>query len=118
MKERAVQYILDNMYNSDDPIVGAVFEKSVKAYFEDFCVFMLSAYNHVTMEKEIEDGKMIYLFYNGDGATDHIGTYIPSKKLGCFGGSRIGSKNPMRNPSDPDVKNPFYSGKYDFENLD
>jgi len=107
MKERAVQYILDNMRDTNDPIDGAVFEKTVEASFEDFCVFMLTAYKNVTMEKQSEKGKMLYLFYDGPGATDHIGTYIPFKKSGCFGGSRVGSHNLMRNPDDPDVKNPF-----------
>jgi len=38
--ERAVQNILDNMRDTDDPIEGAVFEKAVEVSFEDFCVFI------------------------------------------------------------------------------
>jgi len=104
MRERAVQYVLDNMYNSADPIEGAVFEKAVKVDFEDFCAFMLTAYRDISMEAQAEAGATVYLFYGRDG---HIGTYVPYKKLGCFGGTIIGSKNPMREPGDPYVKNPF-----------
>jgi hypothetical protein len=107
MKEKAVQIILDNMRDSEDPIVGSVFEKGVNAPFEDFCVFMLSAYKNVTIEKHNENGKNLYLFYDGPGATDHIGTYIPYKNHGCFGGSRVGSRNEFRKPGDPVVSNPF-----------
>jgi len=113
MKERAVQIILDNMRNSDDPVVGAVFEKEVKTSFEDFCVFMLFAYKDVTMIRQNENGTAIYMFYNGDEATDHIGTYVPSRITGYFGGSRVGSQNPMRDPDDPDVKNPFDISKFE-----
>jgi len=107
MKERAVESILNNMRDTDDPIDGSVFEKMVEAPFEDFCVFMLFAYKNVTIEKHNEHGNILYLFYDGPGALDHIGTYIPFRKSGCFGGSRVGSKNQMRQPGDPDVKNPF-----------
>jgi len=118
MKEKVVRNILDKMRDTDDPIVGAVFEKSVKTSFGKFCVFMLTTYKHLTMETEKGNGASIYLFYNSDDATGHVGTYIPSKKSGYFGGSRVGSKNPMRNPGDPDVKEPFNPGKYNFENHD
>jgi len=106
-EQKSVQYILENMKDTADPVEGAAFEKTVETSFEDFCAFMLSAYDNVTMEKHTEAGSELYLFYNGDKATDHIGSYIPFKKSGCFGGIRVGSKNSMRKPGDPDVKNPF-----------
>jgi len=113
MLERAIQGILDNMRDSDDPIEGAVFEKTVETSFEDFCAFMLSAYSPVTMERQMENGNTLYLFYNGDRAADHIGTYIPFKNTGCFGGLRVGSKNPWLKPGDPLLKDPLC-----FENLE
>ena len=115
MKIKAVQNILDKMRDAEDPIQGAVFEKTVEASLEDFCVFMLAVSRNVTMERQTEGGKTVYLFYN---PTDHIGSYIPFKKSGCFGGSRVGSKNPMRNPGDPDIMKPFNPDKYDFEVLE
>ena len=116
MKVNAVQNILDNMCNTDDPIQGAVFEKKVETTLEDFCLFILSSYNHVTMERrKAEDGNEFFTFYDGNRAENHIGTYIPFKKTGLFGGIRVGSKNPMRKPGDPDVKEPFNPDEYNFE---
>jgi len=43
----------------------------------------------------------------------NIGSYIPFRNTGYFGGTRVGSKNQMRNPGDPDVKNPFNPGKFE-----
>ena len=104
MRERAVQYVLDNMYNSKDPIEGAVLEKNVKVPFEDFCTFLLITYKNIAIEAHVEAGTKSYLFYYNNGL---IGTYVPYKKLGCFGGIRIGSKNPLRKTADSYVKNPF-----------
>jgi len=104
MREKAVQYVLDNMRNSDDPIQGAVFEKTVEVSFEYFCAFMLTAYRDIAMEAQVEAGATVYMFYDNNG---HIGTYVPYRNSGCFGGTRIGSKNPMREHGDPLVKNPF-----------
>jgi len=112
MKEIAIQNILEKMKDTADPVNGAVFEKTVETTLEDFCLFMLWNFDHVTMEVQTEFGNTLYLFYNGDSATSHIGTYIPFRKSGCFGGIRIGSNNPALadyawNIGIGNVKNPF-----------
>jgi len=116
MKE-IVKTILANMQDSVDPIKGSVFEKNIETDFASFCVFILSQYENVTMEAARERGVHLHLYYNGPKATDHIATYIPSKKQGCFGGSRVGSKNAWYEPDSP-VKNPFNpkGEKYDIAN--
>ena len=103
--------VLKMAIDTDDPKVGAVFEKKVETDLESFCLFMLTYYRNVTMEHINENGVCVHLFYNGDGATDHVGSYIVNPKFGkahgCFGGSRIGSQNPWLKPGDPLLKNPF-----------
>ena len=100
----ATQNILKRMKDTADPVHGAVFEKTVETDLGEFVDFIMSMFSNVAIEKINEYGKIVYLFFVG---SKHIGSYIPGKKEGCFGGIRIGSQNPFLEPGNPPVKNPF-----------
>ena len=99
-----IRTILTNMKDTPDPVNGMVFEKMVECGLEDFNQFMFFCFKNVTAVKQLERGQELHLFYL---RRDHIGTYVPGLNIGYFGGSRIGSQNPWRNPEDPAVTNPF-----------
>ena len=119
MKNEIIQTVLSKMKDTDDPKVGSVFEKSVETDFATFCAFILTQYDNVSMVKHEEknDGAKItiYLFYSDtDGtknATNHCASYFIyswEKSYGCFGGTRVGSKNTAWNDTGKDlVNNPF-----------
>jgi hypothetical protein len=100
----AVQNILNNMENTNDPISGSVFEKRVKASFEDFVQFLLSRFPGLQITQAEETKSQTFLFYNGG---NHVGTYNADDKAGFFGGIRIGSKNPWLKPGEPAIINAF-----------
>ena len=108
--DSVVQSILKSMEDTKDPEYGAVFEKTVKATVEDFVHFIEAVYPRVKIHPYSSDSsrEASQLFYSG---RTHVGTYVTKNGVGYFGGSRMGSKNPMRKPGKPQVKNPFkYSG--------
>ena len=106
-----IEKVIGAMKDTDDPKVGAVFEKEVEIDFASFCAFVLTQYNNVTMEVSKEPESTVYLFYNGPGATDHVASYIINpgwkKPHGAFGGTRVGSGNPWNKNGISFVKNAF-----------
>ena len=117
MKNEVIEKVIGAMKDTDDPIVGAVFEKTVEVDFSAFCAFVLSQWDNVTMEVH-EDGlsaaaakSTVYLFYNGPKSTDHVASYIIAdwkKPHGVFGGSRVGSQNTAWNDTGVSfVESPF-----------
>jgi len=112
MKKEIIEKVIGLMRDTDDPKVGAVFEKTVEVDFATFCAFVLTQWDNVTMETVKEGNATVFLFYNGPGATDHVASYINRHSIydiphGVFGGSRIGSNNHWLKHGDPLLKNPF-----------
>jgi len=106
--KKIIDSVLYFAKDTEDPKVGAVFEKTVEIDFTNFCVFVLTQWNSITMESTVENGITIYLFYNGPKATDHVASFICGKKThGCFGGSRVGSENDWNEKRESYVKNAF-----------
>ncbi|MCL2210825.1 MAG: hypothetical protein FWB95_02765 [Treponema sp.] len=106
--KKIIDSVLYFAKDTEDPKAGAVFEKTVEIDFPNFCAFVLTQWDSVTMESTVEDGVTIYLFYNGAKATDHVASYICGKKPhGCFGGSRVGSGNDWNESGVSYVKNAF-----------
>jgi hypothetical protein len=104
MMVTAVQRIIDKMQDTEDPIVGAVFEKRIETSFENFVLFLLSRFSNLQITQAEESGSRSFLLYDGN---NHVGTYNPDSKAGFFGGIRIGSKNLWLKPGDPLIENPF-----------
>lgn len=78
--------------DTEDPIEGTVFEKTVEIDFANFCAFVFTQFDNVTMEIKTEEKTTVYLFYTN--VSDHIASYITGKKAhGCFGGMRVGSND-------------------------
>jgi hypothetical protein len=98
----ATQNILKNMENTKDPISGSVFEKRVKASFDDFVQFLLFRFPGLQVIQDEKATPKIFYFYNNG---NHVGTYNAGDKSGYFGGIRIGSENPWLKPGDPSVIN-------------
>jgi hypothetical protein len=99
-----VQSIISEMQDTEDPIVGAVFEKRIETSFENFVLFLLSRFPALQITRGDKEKSRIFLLYNGG---DHVGTYNTDNKAGVFGGIRIGSQNPWLKPGAPSIKNPF-----------
>jgi hypothetical protein len=104
MMVTAVQRVIDKMQDTEDPVVGAVFEKRIETSFEDFVLFLLSRFPALQITRADEEKSRIFLLYDGN---DHVGTYNTDNKAGFFGGIRIGSQNPWLKPGAPSIKNPF-----------
>jgi hypothetical protein len=100
----AVRDILKKMKDTDDPLGGSVFEKRVKASFEDFVQFLLYRFPALQITQEVEEKNQLLLFYNGG---DHVGSYNANTKIGFFGGTRISSQNRWLKPGEPLIKNAF-----------
>jgi hypothetical protein len=113
-KNQVIETVISLMKDTDDPKNGAVFEKSVDVDFVTFCAFVLTQWDNVTMETQLENKSTVYLFYSSGEKTEHIASYILNflpgmgKSCGFFGGSRIGSENKAWNDKGfAFVKNPF-----------
>jgi len=102
MKELA---ILEKMVDTEDPKAGAVFEKMVQTDLVEFDAFMKEVYPSVKGVTDSE-GEFFMVIYNHRNK-GHVGTFVFQRGVGYFGGSRIGSENPMRKPGDPLLKDPF-----------
>jgi len=107
-----IEKVIGFMKDTDDPKIGAVFEKKTEVDFATFCAFVLTQWDNVTMETHREENATVYLFYNETKGTDHVASYviIPGweKPHGVFGGSRVGSENTAwNNTGAAFVKNPF-----------
>ena len=102
--------VIEKMVDTEDPVDGAVFEKMVETDAETFDSFIKACYPSAIGVTE-KEGDNFMVIYNHE-EKGHVGTYVITRKIGYFGGSRVGSKNPFRKPGDPDVENPFC-----FENL-
>jgi len=113
MKEQKeiIEKIKQNMKDTNDPICGAVFEKEVETDFATFCAFVLTQWKNVTIETSKGSNSTVYLFYNGNNATDHVASYIINlsykKPHGAFGGIRIGSENKYNETGNSYVENAF-----------
>jgi hypothetical protein len=106
-----IEKVIGAMKDTDDPKVGAVFEKEAEVDFATFCAFVLTQHDNITMEVTKQQESTVYLAYNGPRGTDHVASYIINpgwkKPHGAFGGTRVGSGNPWNKNGISFVKNAF-----------
>lgn len=99
----AKESIIAKMEDTEDPVIGAVFEKKVKTDFVEFNEFMFHIFPDVKQYRQRDGAEYITSFFCKG---KHAGSLVNDKQ-GYFGGTRIGSKNPYHNPGEPFVKEPF-----------
>ena len=107
-----VSTILEKMIDTADPVNGSVFEKQIDTDIVSFDNFMRAAYkiDHGSLIRE--NGHFLAMYYGDrNGEYHHIGTFNFDTSVGCFGGVRVGSENPFREPGKPLVTNPFNFGQ-------
>ena len=111
---RITDLVVKKMYDTEDPVVGAVFEKAVNTDIVEFDIFMKAVFPGCQGTTDTDNDGVTCILYHGDDEnrpSGHIGTFNYNEQIGYFGGSRVGSNNPFRDPGDPAVKNPFvYTG--------
>ena len=118
MKKQVIDAVLQIAKDTEDPIAGVVFEKTVEIDFATFCAFVLTQWDNVSMEESRESGTTVYIFYSEtETLAEHVASYnTPYIKQineqsfqghGCFGGIRIGSANHWNDTGKSYVKNAF-----------